>query len=74
LSYRCFNAGCGKSDLAKAVATFNQTWVGMKALNGATIPQLILPPDYSLGTPIFSQDSGASIAARCTVVGTLSLN
>jgi hypothetical protein len=56
IGYNCFNQGCGKSDLEKAVAAFNQTWAGKKALNGVTIPQLILPPDYSLGTPIFSQD------------------
>ena len=60
IGYNCFNAGCDKSDLVKAVANFNQTWAGKKALNGVTIPTLILPPDYSLGTPIFSQDFRAT--------------
>ncbi|HTS46589.1 MAG TPA: carboxypeptidase-like regulatory domain-containing protein [Bryobacteraceae bacterium] len=56
LSYNCFNAGCGKSDLVKAVNAFNSTLAGTKALNGATIPKLTIPSDYGFGTPIFSQD------------------
>ena len=56
LSYNCFNAGCGKSDVAKAISTFNSTLAGTKARNGATIPKLTLPSDYGFGTPIFSQD------------------
>jgi hypothetical protein len=56
LSYNCFNYGCGKSDLATGVDSFNSTWAGKKALNGATIPKLTLPSNYDLGTPIFSQD------------------
>ncbi len=56
ISYNCFNQGCGKTELAAAVASFNSTWAGKTALNGPVIPQLILPPHYSLGTPIFSQD------------------
>ncbi|HTA43992.1 MAG TPA: carboxypeptidase-like regulatory domain-containing protein [Bryobacteraceae bacterium] len=56
LSYNCFNAGCGQSDLAAAVAYFNSTWAGTKAKNGVTVPTLVLPSNYSLGRPIISQD------------------
>ncbi|HEX6896939.1 MAG TPA: carboxypeptidase regulatory-like domain-containing protein, partial [Bryobacteraceae bacterium] len=30
VSYNCFNQGCGKADLAKAVDAFNSTWAGKK--------------------------------------------
>src|SRR5260370_20176109 len=56
LSYNCFNYGCGTSQLAAGVDSFNSNWSGKKALNGATIPTLKLPSNYDLGTPIFSQD------------------
>ncbi len=60
LSYNCFNFGCGKSQLATAVAYFDANVstaaTGKKALNGATIPTLSLPSDYGLGTPIITQD------------------
>jgi hypothetical protein len=56
LSYNCFNYGCDKSQLATATDSFNSTWAGKKALNGATIPKLTLPSNYDLGTPVFSQD------------------
>ena len=56
LSYNCFEAGCSKSQLAAAVNTFNSTWAGKKALNGATIPKLTLPATYDFGAPIISQD------------------
>jgi hypothetical protein len=56
LSYNCFNAGCGKGDLAAAVAYFNSNWAGKKAMNGVTIPTLVLPPNYSLGQSTISQD------------------
>jgi len=56
LSYNCFNQGCGKSQLAAAVAYWNANLAGTKDARGATVPQLALPPDYGLGTPIFSQD------------------
>ena len=54
--YNCFNDGCGKSELAAAVATFNSTYAGGKAPNGALIPSLILPSHYQFGDPTFSQD------------------
>ena len=56
LTYNCFNYGCGKSDLARAVNTFNSTLAGTKARNGATVPRLNLPSQYALGTPVFAQD------------------
>ena len=57
LSYNCFNAGCGKSDLAAAVAYFNSNWAGKKAMNGVTIPTLVLPSNYGLSAPIITQDA-----------------
>ncbi|HEY7389161.1 MAG TPA: carboxypeptidase-like regulatory domain-containing protein [Bryobacteraceae bacterium] len=56
LSYNCFNQGCGKTDLANAVAYWNSHLAGTKDARGITIPTLALPPNYALGTPIFSQD------------------
>ena len=55
-SFDCFNAGCGKSQLAAAVSQWNSTLAGTKAPNGATIPQLILPSDYQFGDPTLAQD------------------
>jgi len=61
LNYNCFNYGCGKSDLVKAIAYFNANVAtastGKKALNGVAIPTLSLPTgSWGLGTPIFTQD------------------
>ncbi|HYL38008.1 MAG TPA: TonB-dependent receptor [Bryobacteraceae bacterium] len=56
IAYNCLNDGCNKSDLAKAVANFNSTYAGKKAPNGATIPSLILPPNYQFNDPTLSQD------------------
>jgi hypothetical protein len=56
LSYNCFNYSCGKTQLAAAVAEFNSTWAGKKAMNGVAIPTLTLPSNYGLGSPIISQD------------------
>jgi len=56
VSYTCFNLGCGKSNLATAVAAFNSTYPGTKAPNGTTIPTYVLPPDYQFGDPTFAQD------------------
>jgi hypothetical protein len=56
LSYNCFLAGCSKDQLASAVATFNSTLAGKKAMNGATIPTLTLPSNYNFGSPVISQD------------------
>ena len=56
VSYNCFNVGCGKSDLASAVAAFNAAYAGKKAPNGTTIPSYIVPPDYQFGDPTYAQD------------------
>jgi hypothetical protein len=60
LNYNCFNYGCDKSDLVKAIAYWNTNVAtastGKKALNGVAIPTLSLPSNYDLGTPIFTQD------------------
>ena len=56
LAYGCFYAGCSKADLAKAVASFNTTYAGTKNANGSAISPLILPPNYEMADPIYSQD------------------
>ena len=56
LAYNCFNDGCGKSQLASAVAAFNAAYAGTKTPNGTTVPSLILPPNYGFGSPIITQD------------------
>jgi len=54
--FECWNSGCGKSQLTAAVNAFNTTFAGTKNASGSTISPLILPPDYQLGDPTFSQD------------------
>jgi hypothetical protein len=56
VAFNCFNDGCGKLELAAAVAAFNSTWAGTSAPNGSLIPSLVLPPNYELGRPTISQD------------------
>ena len=60
LTYNCFNYGCGKSELMKAVAAFNSnvatSATGKRARNGAIIPSLSLPSSYELGAPVYTQD------------------
>ena len=56
VSYNCFNAGCGKDELAAAVASFNTTYLGKKFPNGNPIPQLILPQNYEFTKPVISQN------------------
>ena len=51
-----FAVGCGKDQLAAAVASFNSTYAGTKAPNGTTIPTLVFPPSYQFGDPTYSQD------------------
>jgi len=52
ITYDCFNAGCGKSQLAAAVTAFDAA--GLKYPNGNPTPQLILPPTYNFGDSVFS--------------------
>jgi hypothetical protein len=56
LPYNCLNSGCGKQQLQAAVASYNENYAGKKALNGQVAPYLVLPPNYSLGAPIITQD------------------
>ncbi len=56
LEYNCFNRGCGKEDLAAAVAAWNQTYAGQRDARGQNIPQLGLPADYNFGDSFSSQD------------------
>jgi hypothetical protein len=56
LSYNCLNRGCGKSELAAAVAAWNTTYAGTKDALGKTIPKVVLPQNYQLGDNFISQD------------------
>ncbi|MBZ5610420.1 MAG: carboxypeptidase regulatory-like domain-containing protein [Acidobacteriia bacterium] len=57
LGYGCLAAGCGQSDLATAVANFNNNIVGTKNAQGAAIgPKLTLPQSYEFGEPTITQD------------------
>ena len=38
------------------MASFNSTYAGTKNATGGTISPLVLPPDYQLDDPSFSQD------------------
>ena len=55
-SYRCYNAGCSKQDLQGAVDTWNANSAGTKGPYGTVLPKVVLPPDFQLGDPFFSQD------------------
>ena len=56
LTYGCFNAGCGKTQLQEAVNWINTNLAGTPDFRGVTIPHLILPPNYKLGIWSFDQD------------------
>jgi TonB dependent receptor-like, beta-barrel len=56
LEFNCFNRGCGKDDLAKGVAAWNQMYKDKKDARGTNIPQLALPANYELGDSFTSQD------------------
>jgi len=56
LAYNCLNRGCGVSDLANAVASWNQAYAGKKDALGKTMPAVVLPSNYSLGDGFSSQD------------------
>ena len=56
LSYRCFPYSCGKSDLASAVASYNNTYAGTKTPNGRISPYYVLPSNFQFGDPTLSQD------------------
>jgi hypothetical protein len=56
VAFNCFNRGCGKDDLAQAVAQFNAKYAGQRDARGQVIPQLALPADYEFGDWFSSQD------------------
>ncbi len=57
IPYNGLNRGYGKEDLAKAVADWNSKYpAGSVDARGQAIPQLVLPPSYSLGHSFNSQD------------------
>jgi hypothetical protein len=57
LGYGCLAAGCSKSQLAAAVASYNTNVVGTKNAQGQTITSpLVVPPDYQFGDPTITQD------------------
>jgi hypothetical protein len=56
VSYNCEGISCDKSTLIQAVTNWNNNLAGTKDSKGATIPKLVLPPDYQFGDPTFSQD------------------
>ncbi len=56
LSWNCINRGCGKTELAAAVARWNTTYLGKTDARGQAIPQLTLPANYTLGDNFKSQD------------------
>jgi hypothetical protein len=54
--YRCFPTNCGKGSLAADVASWNATYAGTTAPDGAPIPAYVLPHNYQFGDPTYSQD------------------
>jgi hypothetical protein len=54
--YRCYNAGCSKTNLQAAVDKWNSDYAGTKGPYGTLLPKVVLPSDYQLGDPFFSQD------------------
>jgi hypothetical protein len=56
VDYNCFNRGCGKDDLVKAVNAFNTTYAGKKDALNRLIPAITLPSNYEFGDWFSSQD------------------
>jgi len=56
VDFNCFNRGCGKSDLANAVAAWNSTYAGKRDARNQLIPTLTLPANYEFGDWFSSQD------------------
>jgi hypothetical protein len=48
--------GFGKSDLQRAVASWNSTYAGKRDARGTPMPQLVLPNSYDLGDPTNTED------------------
>lgn len=56
VEFNCFNRGCGKDDLAAAVAAWNTTYAGKRDARNQLIPSLTLPASYEFGDWFSSQD------------------
>ncbi len=59
LTFSCLAVGCGKTQLAAAVANYNANYAGKPSAQGPDAPNpgpLVLPHDYQFGDPVFSQD------------------
>jgi hypothetical protein len=56
VEFNCFNFGCGKDELASAVAAYNQQYAGQRDARGQLIAPVTLPADYELGDGFSSQD------------------
>jgi hypothetical protein len=56
VDFNCFNRGCGKDDLAQAVAAWNSTYAGKRDARNQVIPTLTLPASYEFGDWFSSQD------------------
>jgi hypothetical protein len=56
VKFNCFNRGCGKSDLANAVAAWNSTYAGKRDARNQLIPAITLPASYEFGDWFSSQD------------------
>ncbi|MEP7342484.1 MAG: carboxypeptidase-like regulatory domain-containing protein [Acidobacteriota bacterium] len=54
VKYNCFNRGCGKEELATAVANFNTQYAGKRDARNRLIPTLVLPANYEFGDGWFS--------------------
>jgi len=73
LAYGCLASGCGKADLANAVAAFNSQYAGTKNATGGAISPLTLPSDYQFGDPTLSQDFRVTKIIRLKERGKLSV-
>ncbi len=56
VDYNCFNRGCDREDLTKAVAAYNTQYGGQLDARGQVIAPLTLPADYEFGDSFSSQD------------------
>ena len=56
LQYNCFAYSCGKAQVAAAITYWNTNIAGGKDARGSALPQLYMPTNYQLGSPIFDQD------------------
>jgi hypothetical protein len=56
VEFNCFNRGCGKDDIAQAVAAWNSTYAGKRDAQNRLIPTLTLPANYEFGDWFSSQD------------------